>query len=436
MSRIKYVVLSFVLSGSIACGLAGCGDGKSSQAEVNHPSKSDENVLNFQKLPTVSLPSTTPSEQTTQPKPKTPFVPKLPERGTPHWYVHKMLMVRVLTYPDPEKPAAGKKPITIEQLRKLRRERNLEIVELAEEAIPLTAQDPKLLGVFNTIVRQLVESRVILARQGQQKDIDELYQLVDYLYNARQKKPKAAENTVYQAVLFANRRAREEEGTAGRQALGEFVHWARRYAVAFPQQKIRAVQLLDAAARSCEYQYQIKDATLCYQQILKNYPGVAQAKRAMAALRRLQLVGQPLTLKGPTLEGGFLDIQDSRGKAVLVVFWATGHQQFNTIVPQLQAVRKAYSRHDLEIIGVSLDSEELNINKYLEKFPMPWPHVFYLDRKKRGGNNLIARHYAVGVVPTIWLVDPSGKVVDLHVNPKKVGSQIRNLLRKRIVGQN
>ncbi|GAB4152073.1 MAG: hypothetical protein Tsb009_27760 [Planctomycetaceae bacterium] len=404
---------------ALVCGLvAGCGGG---DVDENPASQTAQNNGNAQKttaengksskLPPASIKGDAPKKKAVAPPPK---------KGTPQWYVHEMLVTRFQKYPE---------KATVEQLKKLRRDRNLKIIKLAEEAIPLTAKDPKLEEVFNAVIHQLLESRVALAMEGKEDDIFALYDLADILYK-RDKKSKAAAEAAYRVAAFANQNALRDSDPK-QEWLAEFTRRARLFATNFPQEQARAVRLLDAAGRSCEYHRKIPEAISCYQQLRQQFPDLLQAKRATAVLRRLQLQGKPLILKGPSIDGGFVDIQDSRNKVVLVVFWATGQKQFDDIVPKLKAVRKSFSLTQLDIIGVNLDKEELAVDAYLEKTGMNWPHIFYPDRKKRGWENLIAKYYAIRSIPTLWLIDKNGNVANLYADPDKLESQIRTLLTRR-----
>ena len=417
-------------SWAAACGcvlglvcLWGCSGGESDVGSSSSDSLSASPSLQSEKSPASSaksrrLPTTAIPAKTSQKKPLVTAEP--PKKGTPQWLIHQMLLLRFEKIPQTD---------DVVKLRQIRRDRNLKIILLAEESIALTHKDPKLVEVFNAAVHQLLVSRVSIAMQGKEEDVLKLYDLAELFYK-RDKKSKAAAEAAYQVATFANRNAlRFPDPQAG--WLTEFTRQARLFATRFPQEQARSVRLLDAAGRSCEFHGKTADAILCYQQLQLQYPKLVQAQRATAVLRRLQLLGKRLELKGPTIDGGFIDIEDYRSKVVLVVFWASGRKGFEQVQAKLNAVEKKYPKNRFTIIGVNLDMEEPAVDAYLEKTGLQWPQIFYSDRNKRRWNNLLAKHYAIRRIPTLWLVDQQGVVADLDVNPDRLDQQVRRLLTRR-----
>ena len=343
-----------------------------------------------------------------------------PKKGTPQWYVQQMLLLRFKKYPETD---------DVDKLRKLRRERNLEIVKLAEEAAAITHKDPKLEEVFNAIVHQWVEARVQIALIGDKDDILDLYDLAEILYK-RDKKSKAAAEAAYKVALFANTNAkRYPDPKLG--WLDEFVKRARLFATDFPDEKGRAVRLLDVAGRSCELYRRNQDAIQCYEQIRKQFPEMVQAKYATAVVRRLMMKGRPLVLSGPAIDGNYIDIKDYAGKVVLVAFWATDRKQCQDVIPKLQILLDRYKKSGFEIIGVNLDKEEPPVDTFLEKAKISWPQIFHTDRAKRRWDNPVAKYYAIRDLPTFWLVDRRGVVIDNNVQTSTLDAQLRKALAVR-----
>lgn len=343
-----------------------------------------------------------------------------PKEGTPRWYIQEILIIRLKKYPETN---------DVDKLRALRRSRNLKIVELAEECIAKTHKDKDLEQVFNAAVHQLLEARVSLALQGKQQDIIDLYDVAHSLYK-RDKKSKAAADAAYRVAAFANTNARRYPDPKNGW-LKEFVRRARLFATDFPQDKTRAAQLLSIAGHSCEAHRQTKDAIACYEKLQSQFGDLPQGKRATAILRRLQLTGRPLQLAGPTIDGGFLDVKDDKGKVLLIVFWASDSEASRKAIAALQPLVRKYNPAGLKIIGVNLDREEPVVDSFLEKSKLRWPQVFYPDRAKRRWDNLIAKHYGVRELPTIWLVDRAGIVRDTWVDVKTLDKRLATIFERR-----
>ena len=335
-----------------------------------------------------------------------------------------MLVLRLAKYPDTN---------DVQKLRKLRRARNLKIIKLAEAAIALTNKDNKLQEMFYAAVHQLIDARVSLALQGKEEDIISLYDLADVLFN-HDKKSKSAVEAAYKVAAFANTNAlRYPDPKTG--WLKEFVRRARLFATDFPQEKSRAVWLLDVAGRSCEANGDVANAIICYEQLQRQFPKMSLAKYATAVLRRLRLPGRPLELAGQTLDGGFYDIKDYKGKTVLVAFWATDRKACRDAIPKLKAIGERYKKQGLEIVGISLEKEEPTLDDFLAKSEIDWPQIFYTNRKKRRWDNPVVKYYAIRELPTLWLVNVNGVVVETNIDPEKLESKIQTLLKQRRLSQ-
>ncbi len=163
-----------------------------------------------------------------------------------------------------------------------------------------------------------------------------------------------------------------------------------------------------------------------YGQLAKDHPQSEPGEKAAGALKRLNLVGQPIDLKGPALDGSTVDSATARGKNLLVVFWTTGADSFRRELPELVRVQKEHSG-DLEIISVCLDSDKAGVEAFLEKNPLPWKTIF----EPGGSEGRLATEYGIISLPTMFLADPQGKVVDRNLRTAlDVEKQVEQALAK------
>lgn len=346
-----------------------------------------------------------------------------PAPGSPEWNLLEIGKIRVQPAPDANK-------LSVDKLADIRRERNEKVIDLATAVIAATHDDPKQEPSFVAGVHHLMEARTQLALQGAQEDVDALYADCETL-QAKYPKSKAAAEAAFARVLYARTNATLHALREPRW-LDEFARQARLFAAGFPDEEARALVALQAAARSCELNQRSEAAAGCYAEIEKRYPNHQHAAQATAALRRLHLKGQRLELAGPTLEGGFARIDDFAGKTVLVCFWDTESEEFLKAAPMIQAVAKKYAKHGLAVVGVNLDEEEADVTEFLEKHPMPWPHIFHPDPVQRRWDNPVAKHYGVLDVPNLWLVNAEGVVLDTAVQPETLEAQVREALQRQM----
>src|SRR5262249_49934482 len=145
-----------------------------------------------------------------------------------------------------------------------------------------------------------------------------------------------------------------------------------------------------------------------YAKVVQGHPGTDVARKAAGSLRRLELVGKPLALKGTGLQNESIDAAQYRGKTVLVIFWASWATPFKTELPELKKIAEKYRDRGLEVVGVNLDNERAEVDAFLKENPLAWPQVF----EGGGLEGRLAIEYGITSVPTMFLADTQGQVIN------------------------
>ncbi len=309
------------------------------------------------------------------------------------------------------------------QADRLRR-RNQKLIDMAHEVIAKTHQDKAREPLFNKAVQFLTEARLKLATNGSQEDAKALYDDAQALYR-RDPNSAAAADGAFAVARLAHTNA--QLSRTDPKFIQQFAIQARLFATRFPRDG-RAVQLLSAAGQSCELYHLDAEAVSCFSLLRENFGKSPQAVQANAILRRLELKGKALDLGGETRDGGFVKMDDYRGKPTLVVFWASDSEPFQTMLPQLQHVLQPYGKSALSVVGVCLDENDKSMDEFIEKNRLSWTQIFYSDPNRRHWDHPLVQAYGVHDIPTIWLVNSEGIVVDTHVTADSLEGQLRYLL--------
>ncbi len=143
--------------------------------------------------------------------------------------------------------------------------------------------------------------------------------------------------------------------------------------------------------------------------IVKDVTGVAITIK-LPAKKPDKRIGQPLDMKFTAIDGTKVDLAKMKGKVVLIDFWATW---CGPCIAELPSVKKTYKKLNpkgFEIIGISLDTKESALKRFVKKENMPWPQFF--DGK--GWGNSLAKKHGIRSIPAMWLVDKQGNLVDLN----------------------
>jgi thiol-disulfide isomerase/thioredoxin len=144
-----------------------------------------------------------------------------------------------------------------------------------------------------------------------------------------------------------------------------------------------------------------------YTRLATEFPATDAGKKAAGALRRLDLVGKSIELKGAGLGGEVVDTSAARGKVLVIEFWATWADPAKRDLPELVKTYQKYHAKGLEVIGINLDNEKTTLEGFLKDSPLPWSQVF----EPGGMESRLANEYGIISVPTMILVDAQGKVL-------------------------
>jgi thiol-disulfide isomerase/thioredoxin len=176
-----------------------------------------------------------------------------------------------------------------------------------------------------------------------------------------------------------------------------------------------------------EFSGKEREALERYAAIVKAFPESIPARKARGAVRRLESVGKPLALSGVAIDGRQVSLESLRGTPVLVHYWATWCEPCKVDMAQIRELVAKYGPKKFTVVGIALDSDKPQLEKFLKAKPIAWPQL----HEAGGLDGRLAEELGVLTLPTMILLDAEGKVVDRNVVITELEKKIDALLESK-----
>ena len=126
-----------------------------------------------------------------------------------------------------------------------------------------------------------------------------------------------------------------------------------------------------------------------------------------------------------------ISLSDFRGSYVVLDFWASWCPDCRKDIPEMKTLFNEFGDQKVRFVGISFDTDrDAWINAYWTTYRMNWTQVSELKRWKHG--TTIDRLYHVDWIPTMYLIDPEGRVVFGTVDINRLRESLQELAPKTL----
>ncbi len=125
-----------------------------------------------------------------------------------------------------------------------------------------------------------------------------------------------------------------------------------------------------------------------------------------------------------SVDGNDVRLSDYKGKVVLLNFWATWCPPCRSEMPSIESLSKKMKGYDFVILAVSIDGFETSRLKNMVS-PSHYTFTVLHDRDKK-----VADVYLISGIPTTYIIDKEGTIVDKSVGAEywDSGDRIKQLM--------
>ncbi|MCP8968715.1 thiol-disulfide oxidoreductase ResA [Ectobacillus ponti] len=126
--------------------------------------------------------------------------------------------------------------------------------------------------------------------------------------------------------------------------------------------------------------------------------------------------------KAVTMDGKEISLRDLRGKGVFLNFWGTWCKPCEKEMPYMNELYSVYKDKGVEIVALNADETEIAVKNFAAQYGLKFPIA--IDKGQE-----ILTTYGVVPLPTSFLIDKNGKVVDI-IKGTQTKEQIEAYMKK------
>lgn len=147
--------------------------------------------------------------------------------------------------------------------------------------------------------------------------------------------------------------------------------------------------------------------------LIAKYPWLSEAKEAKQTITTNMEMATSLqpgkavpSISYPDDKGKMQSLDKYKGKYILMDFWASWCGPCRAAVPKVKELYSQYHNDGLEIVSISIDTDEQAWRKAMDEEKMPWEQMLSPDLDET------MKLFQFGGIPTLYMVDTEGKIID------------------------
>lgn len=135
-------------------------------------------------------------------------------------------------------------------------------------------------------------------------------------------------------------------------------------------------------------------------------------------------MSEPINFSANDINGNTINLDEYKGKVVILDFWATWCPPCRKEIPNLKEIYKKNKGDNFEIISIALERKpkEFALN-FVKEWKMGWVHI--IDKIK---GREIAGKYKIRYIPTMYVINKKGKIVATGLRGEQLKKKIGELL--------
>lgn len=128
-------------------------------------------------------------------------------------------------------------------------------------------------------------------------------------------------------------------------------------------------------------------------------------KHMQPALGQAEMLQKAPNFELKNLAGKVVRLEDYRGKAILLNFWATWCAPCKTEMPWLVEFQKQYGPEGLVVLGIAMDASKETVRNFVKKMGVNYPVLL--------GTQTVADQYGgLKGLPVTFYIDRNGNITD------------------------